>query len=85
VEGRDGYIFEDPASLDVLSQLESLRAAGVKALKVEGRQRGRAYVAQVIREIRRVLDDGDHGGREALVRLSEGQRTTTGAYEKKWR
>lgn len=85
VEDRDGYIFEDPASLDVLSQLEPLRAAGVKALKVEGRQRGRAYVAQVIREIRRVLDDGDHGGRAALVRLSEGQRTTSGAYEKKWR
>ncbi len=85
VEGRDGYIFEDPASLDVLSQLGPLRAAGVKALKIEGRQRGRAYVAQVIREIRRVLDDGDHGGREALVRLSEGQRTTTGAYDKKWR
>jgi putative protease len=85
VEGEDGYIFEDPASLDVLSQLEPLRAAGVQALKIEGRQRGRAYVAQVIREIRRVLDDGDHGGREALVRLSEGQRTTTGAYEKKWR
>lgn len=85
VEDKDGYIFEDPASLDVLSQLEPLRAAGVKALKIEGRQRGRAYVAQVIREIRRVLDDGDHGGRAALVRLSEGQRTTSGAYDKKWR
>lgn len=84
-EGKDGYIFEDPASLDVLSQADQLRAAGVTALKIEGRQRGRAYVAQVIREIRRVLDTNGTGGTDALVRLSEGQRTTTGSYDKKWR
>jgi len=85
VDGEDGYIFEDPASLDVLSQVEQLRAAGVTALKIEGRQRGRAYVAQVIREIRRVLDDAGAGASDALLKLSEGQRTTTGSYDKRWR
>ncbi len=85
VDGEDGYIFEDPASLDVLSQVEQLRAAGVTALKIEGRQRGRAYIAQVIREIRRVLDDTGAEVSDALLKFSEGQRTTTGSYDKRWR
>src|SRR5690606_2565433 len=83
-----GYIFEDPVSLDVLGNLDALREAGVVAFKIEGRQRGRAYVAKVITEIRRRLaapatgmpvDDG------VLRRLSEGQRTTQGSYNKTWR
>ena len=86
VEGVDDYIFEDPVSLDVLSHLDELRAAGVSALKIEGRQRGRSYVSQVVTEVRRRLSDSaaeDGPGR--LTRLSEGQRTTTGSYEKRWR
>lgn len=85
-----GYIFEDPVSLDVLSQLGALRDAGVTALKIEGRQRGRAYISQVVKEIRKRLGametadptppDGD-----ALRRLSEGQKTTEGSYDKRWR
>lgn len=83
-EDTTGYIFEDPVSLDVLSHLEALRVAGVTALKIEGRQRGRAYVAKVITEIRKRLltPDADDG---ALRRLSEGQRTTQGSYNKTWR
>ena len=86
VEEEDGYIFEDPASLDVLAHIDELRAAGVAALKIEGRQRGRAYVAQVVAEIRKALHrpSGADGG-ETLRRLSEGQRTTTGSYDKRWR
>lgn len=84
VDDSAGYVFEDPVSLDVLAHLEALRAAGVAALKIEGRQRGRAYVAQVIGEIRKRLADADADDR-ALRRLSEGQRTTQGSYDKRWR
>ena len=35
------------------------KAAGVTALKIEGRQRGTAYVAKVVAEIRRQLDAAD--------------------------
>jgi putative protease len=89
-DGQSGYIFEDPTSLDALSQLEALAAAGVTALKIEGRQRGRAYISRVVTEIRRAL--GTLGGAprtasdgNALRQLSEGQRTTEGSYDKRWR
>ncbi|WP_077965000.1 ubiquinone anaerobic biosynthesis protein UbiU [Ensifer adhaerens] len=83
-----GYAFEDPVSLDVMDHIEALRAAGVSALKIEGRQRGKAYVAEVVSVMRRALTAGATE-RPALVSrlkaLSEGQKTTTGAYEKRWR
>ena len=90
VEGKDSYLFEDPVSLDILSQLDALKAAGVTALKIEGRQRGRSYVSQVVTEIRRRLDSADRSGRqiaagESLRHLSEGRRTTEGSYDKRWR
>ncbi len=84
----EGYIFEDPVSLDVLSHLDELRSAGVSALKIEGRQRGRAYIAEVVKTIRDTLN-ADAGQTQShigkLRALSEGQRTTSGAYEKRWR
>ena len=83
-----GYIFEDPASLDAASMLPALRDAGVTALKIEGRQRGRAYIENVVRSFRQAL--GALGaGRDAvaggLTPMTEGQNTTTGAYRKTWR
>ncbi|MCP8889009.1 ubiquinone anaerobic biosynthesis protein UbiU [Devosia ureilytica] len=84
----DGYAFEDPVSLDVMDHLDALRGAGVKALKIEGRQRGKAYVAQVVSSLRAALDVPKDQRAQKLAqlhRLSEGQRTTSGAYEKKWR
>ncbi len=82
------YAFEDPVSLDVMDQLDELRAAGVKALKVEGRQRGKAYIAEAVSTLRRTLD-APPAERAALMArlksLSEGQQTTHGAYEKRWR
>lgn len=84
----DGYAFEDPVSLDVMDHLDALQAAGVSALKIEGRQRGKAYVAQVVSSLRAALDAPKAERSEKLShlhRLSEGQRTTSGAYEKKWR
>jgi len=88
VDGEDGYIFEDPVSLDALSHLDALQAAGVSALKIEGRQRGRSYVAKVVTEIRRQLDAADRSATpsgDTLRRMSEGQRTTEGSYDKRWR
>ncbi|MDO8358750.1 MAG: peptidase U32 family protein [Devosia sp.] len=91
VAGEDGYIFEDPVSLDALSHLGALKAAGVAALKIEGRQRGRSYVAQVVTEIRRQLDAVEKAEpaasplNDTLRLMSEGQRTTKGSYDKKWR
>ena len=82
------YAFEDPVSLDIMDHLDSLRAAGVSALKIEGRQRGKAYVAEVVSTFRKALDaaPGDRAALIARLRgLSEGQKTTAGAYEKRWR
>lgn len=84
----EGYAFEDPVSLDILDQIDVLRAAGVKALKIEGRQRGKAYVAAVVSTIRKALaaPPQERAGLVASLRnLSEGQKTTSGAYEKRWR
>jgi putative protease len=88
VAEADAYAFEDPVSLDVMEHVEALRAAGVSALKIEGRQRGKAYVAEVVSRLRRALS-ATAAERPAQLRqlrhLSEGQRTTSGAYEKTWR
>ncbi|MBD9446246.1 peptidase U32 family protein [Rhizobium sp. RHZ01] len=82
------YAFEDPVSLDVMDQLDELRAAGVKALKVEGRQRGKAYISEVVSTLRATLKAAP-ADRPVLMsrlrKLSEGQQTTKGAYEKRWR
>jgi putative protease len=83
-----GYAFEDPVSLDVMGEIEALKDAGVSALKIEGRQRGKAYVAEVVSTLRQALATAPSGRAPLLARLralSEGQKTTVGAYEKRWR
>ncbi|CCF20729.1 Uncharacterized protease yhbU [Pseudorhizobium banfieldiae] len=88
VADSHGYAFEDPVSLDIMDHVDALREAGVSALKVEGRQRGKAYVAEVVGTLRRALA-AQGTERQALLsrlrHLSEGQKTTSGAYEKRWR
>ncbi|HTO30510.1 MAG TPA: peptidase U32 family protein [Pararhizobium sp.] len=88
VGGTEGYAFEDPVSLDVIDEIDALRAAGVSALKIEGRQRGKAYVAEVVSSLKKALR-ATPAERAALVSrlraMSEGQRTTSGAYDKRWR
>jgi putative protease len=87
-EHGTGHIFEDPVSLDATALLAGLRDAGVTALKIEGRQRGRAYVESVVRHFRRALAELETGGKADLTRLTpftEGQATTLGAYRKTWR
>jgi putative protease len=83
-----GYIFEDPVSLDAATLLAGLRDAGVTALKIEGRQRGRAYVESVVRHFRQALNALDSGlpiDAGQLMPFTEGQATTVGAYRKTWR
>ncbi len=88
IADSNGYAFEDPVSLDVMGELEALKAAGVKALKIEGRQRGKAYVAEVVSTMKAALTSPPERRAPLLARLrsmSEGQKTTSGAYEKRWR
>jgi putative protease len=88
VEEAEAYAFEDPVSLDVLEHLEALKAAGVVALKIEGRQRGKAYVAEAVSTMRKAVAAPPDERRKltaSLARLSEGQQTTSGAYDKRWR
>ncbi len=88
VSGAAMHIFEDPTSLNALTLLPALRKAGVKALKIEGRQRGKAYLAATVKAFRAALD-ALAAGREpppsALGAFTEGGRETAGAYRKTWR
>lgn len=87
-EFSTGYIFENPSSLGATELLAALRDARVTGLKIEGRQRGRAYVEQVVRSFREALTALDAGRQIDLPELdavTEGHRTTAGAYNKKWR
>lgn len=83
------YAFEEPVSLNLTRLLPDLVKAGVTALKIEGRQRSRAYVGAVVAAFRRSVDDimaGRDPALEDLVALTEGGRQTQGAFEnKRWR
>lgn len=85
---QTGHIFEDPVSLDATRLIPALARAGVRALKIEGRQRSRAYVAEVVRAFRAAVESAEAGRpmpEGLLARLTEGQAATTGAYAKTWR
>ena len=85
---KASYLFEEPTSLNALHLLPDLKAAGVKALKIEGRQRGKAYIAQVVAACRDALDRFDRGlsyDATALDRVTEGGKDTAGAYGRAWR
>ncbi|MDC7684436.1 U32 family peptidase [Asticcacaulis sp. BYS171W] len=88
-QDKASYIFEDPVSLNVLSSLPEIAATGVKALKIEGRQRGKGYVRDIVRTFRQAVDafyaNRPGPGPESVQHLCEGQVATTGAYEKGWR
>ncbi|MBF0333419.1 MAG: U32 family peptidase [Alphaproteobacteria bacterium] len=86
--GKTSYLFEEPTSLNAIGMLPELKAAGVVALKIEGRQRGRAYIQQVVSAHRAAIDAFGAGRAIASDRLgavTEGGRETTGAYTKAWR
>lgn len=94
VDGDVGYAIEEPTSLNTLSILPELMAAGVAAIKIEGRQRSPAYVAEVTRVWRAAIDacharparfSPQPAWTAALGRLSEGQQDTLGAYSRPWK
>ncbi|PVH30795.1 ubiquinone anaerobic biosynthesis protein UbiU [Pararhodobacter oceanensis] len=85
---KTGHLFEDPVSLNAEALIPQLLKAGVTALKIEGRQRSKSYVAQVVGNFRAAVDalaEGRPMPKGMLTRLSEGQAMTTGAYRKTWR
>lgn len=87
-DGRASYLFEEPTSLSAARLLPELLAAGVTALKIEGRQRGRAYIARVVAAFRRAVDavaDSQPMPELDLGAVTEGQRQTAGVYDKTWR
>lgn len=88
--GKTSYLFEDPVSLNAASLIAALSKAGVTALKIEGRQRGKGYVAEVVKTFRAALEAVEAGRDEIevgrlLAGLVEGGRQTSGAYKKTWR
>lgn len=88
VRGEPMYLFEEPTSLSAFAILPRLRAAGVSAIKIEGRQRGKAYIAAVVAGFRRGLDALASGlpvPDSRLHQLAEGGQQTTGAYHGRWR
>ncbi len=93
VNGKTAYAIEEPVSLNVLEILPELVAAGVSAIKIEGRQRSPAYVAQATRAMRAALDaclanpaayTPPAASMLALERLAEGRTHTLGAYHRPW-
>lgn len=93
VGGEVFHALEEPTSLNTLEILPRLAAAGVVALKVEGRQRGVAYVSAVARTWRAAIDrlrtaPADWQARPewqaALAAHAEGHQTTLGPYHRRW-
>ena len=85
--GKASYLFEEPTSLNAIGILPELMAAGVTGLKIEGRQRGRAYVAEVVAAFRRAVDAavrGEPAPPTDLVAMTEGGCYSAGAYRKAW-
>ena len=91
--GKTYYALEEPTSLNTLDLLPELKAAGVSAIKLEGRQRSPAYVKQITGVWRAALDAVDKDAQgyrpkkewmDILGAVSEGQQTTLGAYHRTW-
>ncbi len=86
------HALEEPTSLNTLSLLPRLAQAGVVAFKIEGRQRGAAYVGSVTRTWRAAIDAWRASPEwqpraeweKALAAHAEGQQTTLGAYHRAW-
>lgn len=94
VNGETYYAIEEPTSLNTLELLPDLARAGVRAIKIEGRQRSPAYVAQVTRVWRAALDRLVQGAEQFTVqpawvaeldKVSEGRSHTLGAYYRPWK
>lgn len=87
------HALEEPTSLNTLSHLPVLSEAGVRAIKIEGRQRSPGYIARVTTVWRQAIDSllRDAGAfavrddwQRALTGVAEGAQTTLGAYHRSW-
>ncbi|MCF7985893.1 MAG: U32 family peptidase [Thiohalocapsa sp.] len=87
------HAIEEPTSLNAMELVPDLAAAGVKAIKIEGRQRSPVYVGQVTKVWRQALDAFARDPANfkprpewtaALGKVSEGAQTTLGAYHRPW-
>jgi O2-independent ubiquinone biosynthesis protein UbiU len=94
VEDETYYAFEEPASLNTMELLPQMRAMGVSAIKIEGRQRSAAYVAQVTRTWRAAIDACMRDTQGYVVKaewlammsnVAEGSQHTLGAYHRPWK
>ncbi len=94
VADENYYAIEEPTSLNTLELLPQLIRMGVRAIKIEGRQRSPAYVAQVTKVWREAIDscrDGlarysvKPGWMAELNKVAEGQQHTLGAYHRAWK
>ena len=94
VAGETYYALEEPTSLNVLEILPEIVKIGISAIKVEGRQRSPAYVAQVTRTLRAAIDELGRNFEQfkvkpawqaELAKVSEGVQATLGAYNRPWR
>ena len=89
---RLDHAIEEPTSLNTLALLPDLQAMGVRAVKIEGRQRSPNYVARVTAVWRQAIDALSRDGTlvdepawtRTLAALSEGSQTTLGAYDRGW-
>ncbi|MCG2656866.1 MAG: U32 family peptidase, partial [Hydrogenophaga sp.] len=88
------YAIEEPTSLNTLSLLPQLLQMGVRAIKIEGRQRSPAYVAQVTKVWREAIDScvaqpqhytPKSAWMASLDQVAEGQQHTLGAYHRPWK
>ncbi len=93
VGGEIFHALEEPTSLNTLELLPRLQQAGVVALKIEGRQRGVAYVASVARVWRQAIDAlaiapqewaAKNEWQATLAGHAEGHQTTLGPYHRAW-
>lgn len=93
VGGNTYHAIEEPTSLNTLDLLPELMAMGVKAVKIEGRQRSPAYVTQVTQVWRAALDAAAKAPatyqplpvwQKVLGKVSEGSQTTLGPYSRPW-
>jgi putative protease len=94
VNDQTYYALEEPTSLNTIAILPELVRIGVAAIKIEGRQRSPAYVAQVTQIWREAIDAcGADGGRytprphwsAGLAKVAEGSQHTLGAYHRPWK
>ncbi|MDQ9171210.1 peptidase U32 family protein [Oxalobacteraceae bacterium R-40] len=94
VNEENYYAIEEPTSLNTLELLPQLAAMGIRAIKIEGRQRSPAYVAQVTRVWRAAIDNCLDSAQRysvrpdwtaALTKVAEGQQHTLGAYHRPWK